>query len=479
MISANDQQKAVFPYTDLGNAKRWCSLFREHYKWIFELKQWYRWNGSLWEPDIAGTYLQRVDDVLDNIQGDLKLFGELKNTKQISDDDYEKYVKRNIAWHNESQSSGKIHSMLRLASSRQGMSRSYSDFDSKGKYLGVKNGVINLRTKELVTGKPEYFLTKSCGTKYHPEATCPKWLEFLNQIFDGSEDKIQFIQRLFGQGLLGTADKDKLIIMCGSGANGKSTLTDTMITLLGDYALNTSARTIMQSRSNKDYYLADLKGVRLSIINESSKNAYLDEELVKSLVDSGEVQARQIYQAPFTFQPVATPVLTTNYRPRITGDYSISRRILFVPFDYQVPKDKRNPKFKDEILVPELSGILNWALEGCSQYLRQGLNPPKCIIEATNEYIRENDKIGRFIEERMVEDPGSRTPLQEVKNVYVEWAIANGFREVSTDRVSTELRSRDWRVEKRNNGVYYVLGLRFRTGKDTSNDLLQLVPGGI
>ena len=135
-----------------------------------------------------------------------------------------------------------------------------------------------------------------------------------------------------------------------------------MIEILGDYALNTSANAVMQSKANKDYYLAELKGIRLSIINESKKGAYLDEELVKSLVDSGEIQARQIYQAPITFQPVAAPILTTNYRPKVTADYSIARRIIFVPFDFQLPADQRNPNFREEVLKPELSGILNLLL---------------------------------------------------------------------------------------------------------------------
>lgn len=465
------QQKTLFPYTDLGNAKRYCNLFKNHYKWIYELKQWYFWNGSRWEVDITGSNTHRIDEVLEDIEKDKILFKELVSTEQITEEQYDKYLKSCNKWHNDSQSSGKIGSTIKLASTQPSISRSFTEFDSKGKFLGVKNGVVNLKTGELIVDQPEYYITKSCSADYDPSATCPNWLEFLDKIFEGSQERISFIQRLFGQGMLGTADKDKLVILCGNGANGKSTLTDTMIELLGDYALNTSANTIIQSKGNKDYYLAELKGIRLSIINESKKGAYLDEELVKSLVDSGNIQARQIYQAPITFQPVATPILTTNYRPKISSDYSINRRILFVPFDYKLPQDQRNPKFRDEVLRPELSGILNWVLEGCTQYQIQGLNPPKCIMEATNEYFKENDRIGRFILERMTEDINSRVSLQDIKKAYVDWASANGFKEVSTDRVSTELRQKGYLVEKRNNGVYHALGLRLKSDQEMIDDL--------
>ncbi len=471
MTTKTKNLKTVFPYTDLGNAKRYSHLFKSHYQWIYELKQWYCWNGSRWVPDITGSNTHRIDEVLEDINQDILFYKELLATNQIDDDKYKELVTSNGKWHQTSQSSGKISAAVKLASTQPGVSRSFTDFDSKGTYLGVTNGVINLKTGVLVTDQPEYYITKSCGANYDPEATCPNWLAFLEQIFEGSQDKCAFIQRLFGQGIMGTPDKDKLVILCGNGANGKSTLTDTMITLLGDYALNTSANTIIQSKGNKEYYLAELKGVRLSIINESRKGAYLDEELVKSLVDSGEIQARQIYQAPITFQPVATPILTTNYRPRLSADYSINRRIIFVPFDYQLPEEERNPNFRGEVLIPELSGILNWVLEGCRQYQEQGLNPPSCIVEATNEYFRENDRIGRFIQERMIVDLGSRTQLQEIKVAYVTWGAMNGFREVSTDRVSQELRQKGYLVEKRNNGVYYVMGLRLKTEKEDLDDL--------
>lgn len=466
MTSTTQQLKTLFPYTDLGNAKRYTMMFKNHYKWIYELKQWYYWNGSRWQADVTGSHTHRIDEVLDNIASDVSFLKELFEKQEISEDQYESHLKSNHKWHSFSQSAGKIHATTKLASTQPDISRSITEFDNKGKYLGVDNGILNLNTGELIFDEPDYFITKSCGAAYDPNAKCPNWLEFLNTIFEGSQEIIAFIQRLFGQGMLGTADKDKLVIMCGNGANGKSTLTDTMITLLGNYALNTSANAIIKSKANKDYYLAELKGIRLSIINESSKGAYLDEELVKSLVDSGEIQARQIYQAPFTFQPVATPILTTNYRPRISSDYSISRRIIFVPFDYQLPEAQRNPNFREEVLKPELSGILNWALEGCLQYQKHGLNPPACIVEATKEYFHENDRIGRFIEERLRVSTNDRVKLKDVNDAYSFWATENGFREVSSDRVSQELRQRGFMVEKRNGGVYYVLGLRLKTDEE-------------
>ena len=376
-------------------------------------------------------------------------------------------IKANRKWYSASQAMSHIAAMNKLAQTQPGISMTFSDFDNKGHFLGVNNGIVNLRSGEFIEDQPHYYITKCCGADYDPHAQSPEWEKFLNRIFEGDSEKIAFIQRLFGQSLFGTSDKSILTIFCGHGANGKSTLVDTMISLLGDYGKNTSAAAVMETKTNKEYYLAELKGIRLSIINESKQGALLDEELVKSLVDSGKIQARQIYRAPISFQPVTTPILTTNYAPRITGDYAIARRILFVTFPFQLPPEERNPKFRTDVLEKELSGILNWALAGCRAYLEQGLNPPECIVESTRAYVKDNDRFGRFLEDRCIESDRDRVSLQEIKQAYTEWLEEKGYREIGEDRVANDLRSRGYLVEKRNGGRFYVLGLKLRIGAES------------
>ncbi len=456
----------TFQYTDLGNAKRWASLHRDRYKWIYELREWYRWNGARWEPDIGGHQVCAVDDVLDSLDNEYAL---LVAQRKDHPDNAEKIAKRmetNRKWYAASQAITHISAMNALARSQPGISKSFTEFDSKGHFIGVKNGIVNLRTGEFVEDQPQYYISKCCGAAYDPHAESPEWDKFLMRIFEGDQDKIAFVQRLFGQALMGTEDKSILTIFCGHGANGKSTLVDTMVSLLGDYAKNTSAATITETKSNKEYYLAELKGVRLSIINESKQGALLDEELVKSLVDSGKIQARQIYRAPITFQPVTTPILTTNYPPRITGDYSIARRILFVTFPFQLPVAERNPKFRTDVLEKELPGILNWALAGCRAYQKQGLNPPHCIIESTRTYVKDNDRFGRFLEDCCVDSPKDRISLQDIKTAYSDWLEQKGYREIGEDRVSNDLRARGYPVEKRNGGRFYALGLKLQSSDD-------------
>ena len=140
--------------------------------------------------------------------------------------------------------------------------------------------------------------------------------------------------------------------------------------------------------------------------------------------------------------------------------------ILVRKLESLIPEKDRDSNFRTKILLPELSGILNWALDGCQQYQQEGLNPPNVILKATQEYFRENDRIGRFIEEKLVVDVSGREPLKDVKTKYAEWAEENGYREINSDRVASDIRQKGYKVEKRNNGLYHVLGLRFKTEKD-------------
>lgn len=458
----------TFQYTDLGNAKRWGSLFSQKYRWIPEQREWYVWNGARWQPDTSGKQVCSIDVVLDSLDEEYALLKAIGKEQPSNAAQIEKRKEANRKWYSASQAMTHITAMNKLARTQPGISMSYTEFDSKGHFLGVDNGILNLRTGEFVEDQPQYYISKSCGTAYDPAATAPEWEKFLWRIFEGDATKIAFIQRLFGQSLLGTSDKSILTIFCGHGANGKSTLVDTMISLLGDYGKNTSATAVMETKANKEYYLAELKGIRLSIINESKQGALLDEELVKSLVDSGKIQARQIYRAPITFQPVTTPILTTNYAPRITGDYAIARRILFVTFPFQLPQAERNPKFRTQVLEPELPGILNWALEGCRAYLEHGLNPPDCVVESTRAYVKDNDRFGRFLEDRCITADDARVSLMDIKAAYASWLEEKGYREIGEDRVSQDLRSRGFVVEKRNGGRFYALGLRLQTGAGDS-----------
>ncbi|MGK0299074.1 MAG: putative DNA primase/helicase [Gammaproteobacteria bacterium] len=318
-----------YELTELGNGNRYASLFGSTYKFIKEKKNWFKWNGHCWEENNDGAAVRNMDLLLIDIktEGDilnkramklLDLAAKTYNEKyEILAESSSKLSKEIFKWYRSSQSNQRIKSTLDLARSRPNLSMSITTFDSKGHYLGVENGVINLRTGEFIKGDSKYFITKSTGETYDYQASCPKWNEFLLMIFENNVELIQFIQRLIGQAVLGVQGKDKLAIFFGSGANGKNSLLDTLKYVFGDYASVTDPRIILEGGSNKEYYLAKLIGIRLLLMSETKKGSVIAEEIVKMVVDSGQISARFIYGNVFDYQPVFTPILSTNHKPHI------------------------------------------------------------------------------------------------------------------------------------------------------------------
>ncbi len=328
--SKDDDRK--YELTELGNGERYADTFGNKFKFIIEEKQWVKWNGLRWERDHDGQTYRNIKEILKQIKEEIKpkveLYENLLAASMQSDNgQIENALKRVGAqikeikrWHKNSQTHKRIQDTLASAANQEGMSRHITDMDSKGNYLGVKNGVLDLRVNKfkLVSGNPDYFMMNTCSVEYDPNADCPEWKNFLLKIMKGDEELVQFLQRLVGQGILGYSDKDKLAIFYGTGANGKSTLVGTLKDVLGDYATVTDPKVIMEGRSTEEYYLATLKGVRSLFMSESKRGGHIASEVVKKLLGGEEITARFPHGRVFKFQPTLTPILSTNHKPKVT-----------------------------------------------------------------------------------------------------------------------------------------------------------------
>lgn len=470
-----------YRFTELDFSEKWAHLFKNDFKWVNEKSCWFYWDGFRWKEDLSRKVYKTADRLLPEIRQDLMAaIAELKEkTKDMDDSQTKAIQKKKFPTYNESliqelfsgisrskrtiesiPTSRGIKNILDLAASQPDVSASYSDFDSKGHYIGVQNGIVDLRTGELADHNSSYLITKSCSTVYDPTSKCPSWINFLETVFSDDPDTIDLLQRIAGQTLLGTPEKDKLIILNGTGANGKSTFIDTIKNLLGDYAITMDSEAITQKTGgDKGYYKATLRGSRLALLNETDQGVKLDESFVKSIVDSGEISAREIYGRPFCFQPVATSIMATNYLPRISSNHSIKRRLIVIPFSKQIPESQRKANFRKAYLEPELSGILNWMIEGLHNYYTSGLKPSKTVLDYTNEYFSSNDRVSTFIEQSCFESPSSKIKLQDIKKAYALWAEQSGYKSVGNDRLSQEMRDRGYNVRKSSGGIFWVFGL--------------------
>jgi putative DNA primase/helicase len=303
------------------------------------------------------------------------------------------------------------------------------------------------------------------SVRYDPKATCPRWKTFLDEIFSGDQEMMQFLQRAVGYSLTGQIGEQCLFFAYGTGANGKSVVFNTLERLLGEYAYRAPAEMILQQKQTQiPADVAQLKGKRFVITSELEDNRRLAEARVKSLTGGDTIEARELYGKWFSFKPTHKLWMFGNHKPVITGaDEGIWRRVRVIPFTVTIPEEKRRPldEFVD-YLCEEGSGILNWALEGYIRYREAGLNAPDRMREATKQYRTEMDVVGQFIDEYCERLSGLSITAKSLWQVYHGWCDDMGERSFSGRRFCQVLRERGLEVRNGTDNKVFVYGLALK-----------------
>ena len=171
----------------------------------------------------------------------------------------------------------------------------------------------------------------------------------------------------------------------------------------------------------------DLRGARLAIARESAKRRNLDEETIKRLTGGDTLKARRMHRDFEEFAPTHKLVLMTNHKPRTSMDTALWRRLRLIPFNHAVTGDAIDPELGGKLRL-EASGILNWMLAGCLRWQKQGLNPPKSVIDLTAEHHADQDLLGQFFKECVVFDGSFRCTMSELYDSYLFWCADNGIK---------------------------------------------------
>ena len=266
--------------------------------------------------------------------------------------------------------------------------------------LNVRNGTIDVGTGEFREHRQENMITKIANVDYDPQADCPVWKQFVREIMGCKGDLIHFLQTAAGWALSRDTSEQTMFILYGTGANGKSTFLNTIMHLLGDYAIATFTETFMRKNGDQNTNdVARLRGTRFVTTTEAEQGRRLSEPIIKQITGNDRMTARFLYGEYFNFVPTCKIFLATNHKPVIKGtDHGIWRRIKLIPFTTRILDEKQDKRL-DEKLKAEASGILNWLLEGTYRWRKERLRVPAAILHATDEYRGEMDVIGNFLKE--------------------------------------------------------------------------------
>lgn len=445
----------TYDYSDTGNAERFIDTYGEKLRYNFDNKCWVIWDGKTWTRDTEQQVKKLADDMI------------VKMKKEAFDEpDTEK---ANEIWKNVkrlSSSTGK-EAMIKEAQHIGDTPTVNSDYDRDIYLLNCENGVVDLRTSEILPHDRKYMMSKNTHVCVDFNAIPKDWLKALDDIFLHDRDVVDFVHKAIGYTLTGDT-KEQCFFQCwGNGSNGKSVFFNTLYRILGDYSLNSQVDSILTRGSasgNASPDIARMDGRRFVRTNEPNENARFNEGLVKQLTGGDIVTARFLYGSDFEFRPVFKLWIACNYKIVVRGtDKGIWRRMRLIPFEATFEGKSDDKGLEERIAKNELGAILAWAVRGCIKWQKEGLGMPETIKVATNEYRDEMDIVESFIKECVRKKKGAREKAGDVFMAYKEWAKRGNEWVMTQSKFGVEMAKK---FEKKNmSGYVYYLGMQLRNEK--------------
>lgn len=410
MTDIDFEKLSQFPLTDTGNAEAFVYLNRNTARYDHRYKKWYFWSPPLWRRDGDGRISRRITEMVRMRQ---RAFGVVEPTN--------KKMKR---WGIESESASRISATRSRVESMMPISTEGGYWDENDWLIGCENGLIDLRSGKLRVGTQEDLVTLSTKLLYDENAKCPRWLKFLEEVFE-TQDMIDYVQRAFGYSLTGSI-KEEIVFLCyGTGANGKSKMVNRLRDILGDYAWATAFSTFanMERAGGATQEIAELAWARAVVASESKESSKLNEARLKSLTGGETISARFLYTESFQFRPRLKIWMSANHKPQVEDtSHGFWRRIHLLPFEKQFSGKNQDRDLEDK-LRNETVGILAWAVQGAVAWGKQGLNPvPQKVQEETLKLQQQNDEVEEFIGNCFVRgDESMKVKFSDAYTIYKEY----------------------------------------------------------
>jgi len=437
--------------------------------------EWYTWAGHHWKLDKTEQALAGVSDIADiyvsemGRQAWVRAGAEKAGQTKAADmaKNFETSLARRVRDLRTIRRKRAVLHLARAGSNTLGITG--EEWDRNPWLLGVTNGVINLKTGQFRPGTPEDFIKTAAPTKWEGlDAPAPTWERLLSDIFGNTQDLISFMQRLLGYGITGRSDHHIFIILHGEGRNGKGTLLETIRTVLGEYAMKTESELLLQQKlarnaSAPNSAILSLQGRRIVWASETSDGERLSAGRLKELVGGDTLSGRPVFgKHHIQFTPSHLLLLITNSKPKApAGDYALWQRVHLVPFQYAfvdnptASNERKADIYLGDKLKAEASGVLSWLVRGCLIWQREGLNPPDIVRAATEDYRKDEDILGHFIDERCVLGDSFTVRAQIFYEEYRTWASENGLGEFSGVRFGKDMKER-FHPDSDNKGNFYI-----------------------
>lgn len=420
------------PRTEFGLADRMLAHYGDQLRWCPERGTWMTYRGGVWVTDVKQTGLWMAQMMIRRLPETEAL--SYDDTRPLGPKGEEMPSPRDefIAWVGKQQTQKAVSAAANLAAGLTGMRMSQNTFDAESLLLNVTNGVVNLNTGELEPHSPEQRMTLQSAAPFHGlDELAPQWDAFLARVQPDPAMRA-YLQRVIGYASTALTTEQAFFLLTGKGANGKSVFESVIGHVLGSYSQTVPVETLMASsvdgRIPND--IARMAGRRFMSASETKAGKALDEQRLKQLTGGDTIAARYMRAEFFEFRPVGKFFLTTNHLPKLSDDSATWRRIHLIRWPVTIPEGERDGFLQDRLIREEAAGILAWIVRGALAWREEGLNPPDEVHQAREEYQRDEDVVGQFVEDCLNIVPPVKGAVgrssAEIWNAFAAWAKREG-----------------------------------------------------
>lgn len=456
--------------TEFGNAQRLFDEYGEKLRFVHDANAWIFWHGDAWKWD-AGSGVRSLA---------ARLPEKIYNDGSVHLADGEHFAR----WARRSQEHRVINGVVGLLSDFPPVRLAQVCLDSDPFLVGLEGAaqVIDLRKGIQRPAMPSDYVTKALGVSNIGDAAkAVRWLKFLDQVFDGDAEMLDWMHRFCGYLLTGSTQEQIFLFCFGLGANGKSVFIEVLKHIMGDYSRAIAPETLSESKRHAGGATPDLAaliGARLVLCSETEDNAALAESLVKGLVSGDSMAVRRLYCAPVQFTPGFKLVMAGNHKPLVKGhDHGIWRRVRLVPFNRTFSPEERDPHLLGQ-LKAESQHILAWMVAGCLLWQQCALSDtPAMIRQATLAYQQDQDLTGRWLDECTTSSAGGETFSHDLYVSYTLWCAENGLRPASAVALGRRLGERGF-IDKKSHGQRKWCGVTLKDWRHDSAALYSRTKGG-
>lgn len=294
--------------------------------------------------------------------------------------------------------------------------------------IACKNGLLDVETRELIPHSPDFFCVNVLPFDFDPTAPKPKrWFKFLDEVWPGDDEEPEnTLQEFFGLALIGDTSYQKIIMPVGPPRSGKGTIARTLTALLG--VENVASPTMASLGTN--FGLAPLINKRLAIVPDARLGSRSRQAVEHLLSISGEdtLTIDRKYQDHWTGKIKALVLILTNELPKFS-DASGALASRFIPLMFKESFLGREQLNLEQMLQPEMPGILNWSLKGLDYLRERGyFKMPQSSLAAVRQLQELSAPVTTFVQECCVIDPHQKIEKALLYKEWKDWCEKEGHK---------------------------------------------------